>query len=294
MPSYGSLKDLTNLSLMLTAIWERELVTESVLDPLYNVQTSERAVERTQGMDDFGLIVPYNGSIEYDEIDLGDRKEFEHVEYARGLVIPRKLVDDDEYNAIATILTKRAQAFSRTVTYHKSAVFNKAFATTYTTSDGKALCDSTRTSGKAVLGNKGTTALSHDAVVSTRRLMRQFKDANGLVVMNNPDTLVVPVALEGAAIEIVQSAGRSDNANNATNSNRGLNLIVDPLLDDSNNWFMVDSVQARNSLWWWWRVQPEFVIDPTSEYELGLKTRGYMRYSFGADNHTWIYGHEVA
>jgi len=294
MPSYGSLKDLTNLSLMLTAIWERELVTESVLDPLYNVQTSERAVERTQGMDDFGLIVPYNGSIEYDEIDLGDRKEFEHVEYARGLVIPRKLVDDDEYNAIATILTKRAQVFSRTVTYHKSAVFNKAFTTTYTAADGKALCDSTRTSGKAVLGNKGTTALSHDAVVSTRRLMRQFKDANGLVVMNNPDTLVVPVALEGAAIEIVQSAGRSDNANNATNANRGINLIVDPLLDDSNNWFMVDSVQARNSLWWWWRVQPEFVIDPASEYELGLKTRGYMRYSFGADNHTWIYGHEVA
>jgi len=47
-------------------------------------------------------------------------------------------------------------------------------------------------------------------------------------------------------------------------------------------------------LLWYWRVRAELGIDPTSDFNLVAKYRGYMRYSFGWDDFRWVYGHEVA
>lgn len=294
MASYGKFKDFTSLALMLSAVWNREAIVNSAVAPLYNIQTSNDASETTEGLGDLGLVPKYNGAIEYDEVDPLDRKQFIHDEFARGLKIPRKLIDDEKYGIVTTMLTKHAMSFQRTVGYAMSSVFNNAFSSSYTVADGRALCVSSgRNSGKAVQNNKGTSALTHDNVAATIETMQQMKDANGLILAIQPDTLVVPVGLRKEGLEIVNSQNRSDNANNAINTNSDLNIIIDPLLTDANNWFMVDSRLARMHLWWWWRVQPEFTVHPASDYDLELLTRGYMRYSYGADDHTWIYGHEV-
>lgn len=295
MVSYGNFQDITALSTALTAIWERDLVTESPLDPLFNMANSNRAVERTQELGNFGLVEEYNGAIEYDDPDLGTRKEFLHKEYAKGLKIPRKLLDDDDYAAIGRMTSNMALSFTRTMAYHKSSVFNEAFATTYTVADGKALCATTgRSTGKANTANAGTDALSAASVKATRKAMMSFTDKNGLKLLCVPDTLVVPIDLMDEAEVIVTSIQASGTQNNDANTLKNLNIIVDPLLTDSNNWFLVDSGMARQHLWWWNRVSPEFSVHPASEHDLELRQRGYMRYSFGADDHTWIYGHNVA
>ena len=108
-----------------------------------------------------------------------------------------------------------------------------------------------------------------------------------------PDTIIVPVALEPTARVILESVQRSGNANNDANINRGYNLVTSHYLSDAESWFMVDSRMARQYLNWYWRVRPEFVEDPTSDYNLALKYRGYMRYSYGWDHWAWIYGHTV-
>lgn len=294
MASYGKYKDFTSLAVMLTAIWNRTAVVNSAVAPLFNIQTSNDASETTHGLGDLGLVPEYNGSLEYDEIDPLDSKQFIHAEYARGLKVPRKLIDDEKYGIVSNLLSQNALSFQRTVGYAMSSVFNNAFSSSYVVADGKALCATGRNSGKAVQNNKGSLALSHTNVTATMELMMQQKDSNGLILAVNPDTLVVPAGLSAEGVEIVRSQNRSDNANNAINTNSDLNLIVDPLLTDQNNWFLVDSSMAQMHLWWWWRVQPEFTVDPKSEFDLELRTRGYMRYSYGADDHTWIYGHEVA
>ena len=71
-------------------------------------------------------------------------------------------------------------------------------------------------------------------------------------------------------------------------------IITSPYLTDTNNWYLIDSRMAGMYLKWYWRVQPEFQQDPTSDYNLAMKYRGYMRFSFGWDSWMWIYGNEVA
>ena len=54
-----------------------------------------------------------------------------------------------------------------------------------------------------------------------------------------------------------------------------------------------DSAQAVLHALWFDRVTPELSLDPTSDFNLVAKYRGYMRYSFGWDDFRWIYGQHV-
>lgn len=298
MPLYANKEEFTALSLALTAIWRREMVINSEVRRFYNESPSTRAAERTQNRGNFGLVPEQTGSsFDYDDVDVGDRKEFIHRRKSKGLKIPQDFVEDDSYAQVEAMLMDFAESFTTTVAYDMASTFNEAFSTSkITAADSRALCSTGRNSGKAVLNNKGTSALTHDNVVATRKLMRQFKDTNGLVINALGDSLIVPVGLMDKGEEIVSSVLRSDNAENATNVNRPLTLVVEPLLEDDNDWFLVDSRRARRHLWWWWRIRPEnnFEVDPRSRFDLELRTRGTMRYSFGPDDFTWIYGHEVA
>jgi hypothetical protein len=304
MAGFGQFRDFTAMSLALRGTWTEELVMNSPLAVLFNEQTSNDAQEITQGFEPSGLVPIYNGTIDYgDGPDVGDRRTFIHDQLAKGLAIPRLLIDTGKYGIVQTMVRSNADAFSDTIAYEMASVYNNAFSTSvtvngvtrnYAAADGKALCASTRNSGKAVLNNAGTLPLTHDNLATTRRLMRAMKNRYGLVIRSNPDTLVVGIGLEDKASEIVKSMLRSDTANNTANTVNTISLIVDPLLSDSNNWFMVDSRKAKRHLWWWWLTKPEYKVHPASDYDLEFKTRGYMAYSFGADNATWIYGHNVA
>lgn len=298
MALYQNKEDFTALSLALTAIWVRELVIDSEVRQFYNEQSSMKAMERTQGRGNFGLVEEQTGSaFDYDEVDVGDAKQYTHRRKSKGLRIPQDFVEDDSYAQVEAMISDFADSFRTTVAYDMASTFNEAFSTTnIVAADGRALCSTGRNSGKAVLNNKGTSALTHDNVIATRKLMRQMKDPTGLILRINPDVIVVPVGLEDKAEEITMSVNRSDNANNAINTNRKLRHVVEPLLTDDNDWFLADSVRAKRHLWWWWRIRPEgnFAVDPKSLFDLELRTRGTMRYSFGPDDFTWIYGHQVS
>ncbi len=295
MAGSANYQAFTNLAVALTALWERSVINDAAVAQLFKEADSMGAVERTKGLGKMGLVPKYNGSIEYEDADPLDLSTYTHEEYARGIKIPRKLVDDAEYGLIESLTTENAMGFSRTMSTHMVSVFNNAFSSSYLGPDGKALCATNHSSGtKPSFNNKGTSAMTHDNVVAARQLMRRFKDEKGNQILVRPDTVVVPIELEAASDEIVNSVNRSDNANNAINNNRKLNVIVEPLLSDTNNWFLVDSQLAKQYLRWFWRVRPEFKEDPKSDYDLEMRMRGYMRYSFGWDTHIWIYGNEVA
>jgi hypothetical protein len=57
---------------------------------------------------------------------------------------------------------------------------------------------------------------------------------------------------------------------------------------------MIDSAQSVMHALWFNRVNPEISMDPTSDFNLVAKYRGYMRYSFGWDDFRFIYGHAVS
>jgi hypothetical protein len=126
--------------------------------------------------------------------------------------------------------------------------------------------------------------------------MREYKDDRGNLIPIRPDTLLVPPELEDAAWTATQSMDKPGTANNDGNfvRSKGLSVVVWDYLTDSNNWFMVDSRLGGLFLNWFDRVSMEFAADPTSDFNLIAKYRGYMRYSYGWSDWRFVYGHNVA
>lgn len=291
---------LTNIGTVLRTVFMDQL--QAIADPssilsLYNVQNSVDAQEKNQGVGGFGLIPEYKGtSLAFDNFELLYATTYLHKEYAEGLAIERKLVDDAKYGAISQRAQLLGMAFDRTVETHAASMYNNAFSSSYVGGDAKALCATDHPyspTDSTTQSNKGTTALSHDSLITARIAMQKFKDSRGNPMPTNPDTLVVPIDLLPTANVIVESAQKSGVANNDTNVNRNYRVVASRYLTDTNNWFLVDSRLARMWANWFWRVRPEFADDNNGVFNLVLRYRGYMRYSFGWDTWQWIYGSEV-
>jgi phage major head subunit gpT-like protein len=288
--------------------WESQMAAvPSGFESLFGIDSSTASVEYSQGVGSSGLISEYNsasaegepGAIKYSSFDQLYEKTFTHKEYADGMAIERKLFDDDQ----SGIIRRRAQSFGlkfgNTIAYHMASVFNNAFSASYVGADSVALCSASHPLSKSNAGlfsNAGSSALSYANITATIAAGMALTDDKSLPMPVIYDRLIVPPALEATAREIVNAMGKPGTANNDANALQGreLQLISSPWLSDSNNWFMVDSMQSPLHLLWFWRVRPEVDLDPSSNFNLVAKYRGYMRMSYGWDDPRWIYGHLVA
>lgn len=294
---------ITNLAVGLRIIFNDQMSSVNELGAdlfsLYDVQTSDGAVEYAQGVGGFGDVPVYTGTLEYAAFELLYPKTFTHVEYALGTAVERKLIDDAMYGVINGRASKLGLAFDRKRYKDAASVFNNAASTVapYVGADGKALVAADHPLSPTNAGtqsNAGSTALSYDAIIAAEQAGMAFTDSKGNPGDTIFDTLVVPLGLRQTAINLVGSELRPGTANNDMNTLRGYNVFVSKYLTDSNNWFLVDSQKARQELLWFNRVMPEFTADPASDYNLVSKFRGYMRYSYGYVDWRWIYGSIVA
>lgn len=287
--------------------WDQSMnAVASPLMSIMGVSSSVSSVEYSQGVGTFGLVPEYNSAtaqaagatIQYDSFNPLYEATFTHKEYAKGVAIERKLVDDNRTGQIVRKAQSLGHSFGTTRAYHASSILINAFATV-TGPDAVYLCSAshpTSESDSTAISNLGTTALSYDAVVATLLAGSDLNDDRGYPMPSIYDVLYVPTALQSKAFEIIQAVGKPGGANNDANflASQGLRVVVDPYLTDANNWFMIDSRQASMHALWFNRVLPELSLDPSSDFNLVAKYRGYMRYSFGWDDFRWIYGHSVS
>lgn len=294
--------------------WEQSMTAvASPVFPLFGVDTSNSSVEYSQGMGTFGRIPEYNsdaaegapGAIAYDSFNSLYEKTFTHREFAHGVSIDRKLMDDNQSGRIKRQAANLGHSFGTTRAAHASSVLIDAFSTTAAEDgvatvggDAVALCSSSHpTSEKdsTNISNAGSTAFSFDAIIATLLIGLDRNDDRGNPMPAIFDTIVVPTALQDEAWVIVNSVLKPGGANNDANyvGSRGLSVIVDPYFTNTGDWFMIDSTQARMHLLWFNRVLPELTLDTNSDFNLVAKYRGYMRYSFGWDDWRFIYGHNV-
>lgn len=292
---------LTALGPILRAVFFDQLQAvagDSVINQIFNVQTSDRAIERNLGVGGFGNFNKYTGNIEYDSFEQLYTATYTPDEYARGFGIERKLIDDDMYGVIVQRARLLGLAADRTVETSAASLFANAFSASFLGPDGVALCSASHPlspTDSRTQSNIGTSALTHDSLVSARQAMLRFKDSQNQPMPVNPDTILVPIELEQQARAIVESVNRAGTANNDVNVNRayGYQIIVSRYLTDTNDWFLIDSRLSKMWCNWYWRVRPEFAVSPMSEYELIARGRAYMRYAFGWDTWQWIYGNQV-
>ena len=108
--------------------------------------------------------------------------------------------------------------------------------------------------------------------------MMKLRDDSGNALGIKPDTLVVPPDLQWTAMELLESTYDPNGERMASNVLKGkLQLIVSPYLEDTNNWFLLDTSGAVKPLILQSRVPAEF------ESLEGKSETGFMR-------NTYIYG----
>ncbi len=279
----------------------------SMIDTLFNMQGSSFADEKAigiGGLSSSGWNFEDTGRVQYGEQVKGYEETFTHKEFARGIIVERKLIDD---NRIAGALADSRQLGDSAFRFREKAaanVFINAFSaatsetlddygTDVTGPDGVALCSTahpTSPSDSTTLTNEGTLSLTDENVATTRINMMNTVDLTGDLLNVMPDEIIVPPDLEDTALKIVRSAQDPDSANNAINPQAGrFSVRVWHYLIDTNAWFMCDSGLRNQHLRWFDRIPLEYGME--SDFDtFQAKWRAYMRFSLGWTDWRWVYG----
>jgi len=273
-----------------------EAIKEAMVPMLFNVMSQSSGPDyRVSGIGGMGDVPDFDGSITYDTFGQIYDKTISFPEKALGFKVERKLADDDLFGIMDRKPEQLAISVARAREKAGAAVFNSAFTDT-DNPDGVALCSSLPYSpdDSSTIDNAGTSPFSAVSVEATRRIgMISIYNDRGEIADVNYDTLLVPVNLEEAAYELINSKGKVDDDVNNVNFHYGrYKLAVWRRLTDSNNWFMIDSKLIKQFLFWIDRVKPEFKNDRDFD-TMVAKWSVYMRYGVGAADWRFIYGHLV-
>ena len=275
-----------------------------IMEMLFGVESSTRFEEQYQGMGAQGLVPPFDGTVPYHDFDAGYRTDIRNYEFAMGIQVERRLVDDDQYGQVRRRASNMSDSFNNTIEQDAVNVFINGFTDSGTNrmgastngADGVGLLSTAHPYSPADTGttqaNEGTLALTIDNLDTTRQAMRNFTDDAGQMLGVNPNMLLVPPELERTATQLVSERALYEpgSAQYDVNMFSGrFQPVVWDRLTDANAWFLIDSNLMKQHLIWQWRIRPEF---STAEDFDGLtaKFRGYMRYGIGWTDWKWIYG----
>ncbi|MEO7995627.1 MAG: Mu-like prophage major head subunit gpT family protein, partial [bacterium] len=150
--------------------------------------------------------------------------------YELALEFTWEMLINDDLGAFRTIGTDLAQGAINTV----SDFVVDMLTSTADIYDGDALFDA------AAHGNKGTAALDATSLAAGITAMRSQTSERGNPLHIVPGFLIVPPELEFAAKTLVHSSLVPGSDHNDANVLNGIvEVIVEPLLTDANNWYLI-------------------------------------------------------
>lgn len=279
---------------------------------IFPTDTSQRAYEDYQGIGGLSAVgwneFEKTGRVSYDAPDIGYKTRLEHREFAKGIAVKRKLMDDNLYPGapIPKSITQRVEDLARSLSLFREKaaadVFNNGFTDTGVDAAGFPLAGAdavglfstahplSPSNLASTQSNEGTLALTSDNVIATKNRMREFTDDQGELFAAHPDTILVPPELEETAIKIVSGDLDPNSAENAINVNKGrYNIVVWDYLTDANAWFMIDSGLKSQHLIWLDRIPADFMAEMNKDTMIG-EWIAYTRFSRGWDSPLWAYG----
>ncbi len=265
---------------------------------LFEKNSSRRAFEEDVGLTGFGLasIKPEGQAIVYDSLTQGYTTRYTHVVYANGFVITEEMVDDDLYDVIGKA---RAEALAFSMRQTKDVVganvYNRAFNTSYTYGDGKAMCVSDHPN---VTGGTWSNILSTAAALSEASLeqatidLMKYTNDRGLRINVQPQSLHIPVDLIYEAERILKTDGRVGTANNDLNALKVMGKFpngvkLNHYFTSTTAWFIRTNV--KNGLKYFERKGDTFGADNDFDTS-NAKFKAQSRYSFGITDPRAIYG----
>lgn len=265
---------------------------------IFKKYNSRKAFEEDVSYSGFGLI-PAMGEgspVTYDTAQQGFVTRYTHVQYGRGFVITRNVVEDDLYDIVGK---KRAQALGYSMRQTKEVVcanvFNRAFNASYTGGDGKSLVASDHPNINGGTYSNAPTSpadLSEAALEQAVIDIGRWTDDRGLQRAFSPKKLIIPLGLVFEAERILGSNLRVGTSNNDLNALRSLGCLpegyfVYHYLTDSDAWFL--TTDAPDGLKFFERRPDEFAMDNDWETD-NAKYKATMRFSVGWSDPKGIYG----
>ncbi len=264
---------------------------------IFDTETSEKAYEEDTEVTGFGLapVKDQGGSVRYDSESQGPTKRYTHVVYGLGYIVTREELDDNLYEIVSKRRIK-ALAFSLRQTEETvgANVLNRAFNTSYTGADGKAMIVSDHATVSGSQSNVLTTAadLSESALEDMCIQIMQATNSRGLKISLMPKKLIAPPSLAFEATRILKSTQQPGTANNDINAIRAMGLLsegveVNHYLTDSDAFFI--TTNAPNGLMRFNRRSTEFKQDNDFDTE-NAKAKATVRFSVGWTDWRGIYG----
>jgi hypothetical protein len=272
---------------------------------VFNVSNSSKNLEKDSGISGLQQMaeVGEGEAVTSDTVYQGYDSTYTHKKFGRKVTITEEMVDDDQYREVEKRAKGLAIAMNRTVEQSGADVLNNGWTAGaggkasgfLTGGDSYALfyASHPRTDGGTAQSNSTTSDLAEDSLETVLVAMRSTKDDRGELILVQPDTLIIPPALEKEAMILLNTQGRVGTANNDVNPYKGrLNIVVWDFLGSAAGgsdtaWFVLD--KSMNPLNWFWRKRGSLernVDFDTSNIEYKLTARWSNGFS------TWrgIYG----
>jgi hypothetical protein len=265
---------------------------------LFDVFDSKRNFEEDVALSNFGLMLAKSemAPITYDTMRQGWTARYTHVTYGLGFQVSRELVEDNMYKEVslkkASMLAMSARQTKEIIAAN---VYNRAFNTSYTGGDGKALLvsDHPNITGGTYSNILATAAnLSEAAVEQALIDIRKYVDDRGNRINATPLSLILPVDLEFEAERIFKSTGRVGTPNNDINALKSIGrfpkgIVLNPFLTSTTAWFIRTDVS--DGMKHFKRRAMEFATDNDFDTE-NAKFKCTERYSFGWTDPKGLYG----
>jgi hypothetical protein len=289
---------------------------KTILDVLYNVETSNRYAETVMGESDFATFASKEegAAAEKDTVQKTFDKTIEHIEFAKEFVITRKMADDAKFGIGANIKSKpkkfvRAYYKTKVDIAAKALINGKNATMTYSnstvdlkTGDGKPLFSNAHPYALASMGSKTQSNLFFGDITSDEtkfetalnmlsNKVRNFKDENGAVMGYVADILIIPCnrpKLEMMAKRLCGSELTPSTGNNAINTQYGnWTLVVLDGWETEADEIMVMSSEANENLLanMFFNRVPLDITNDVDKHTRNFFWNGYCR--FGVGFTTW-------
>lgn len=264
---------------------------------IFDQESSDKAYEEDVEVTGFGLapVKQQAGSVTYDSESQGTSKRYTHVVYGLGYIVTQEELEDNQYEVVSKRRVK-ALAFSLRQTEEIVAanILNRAFNTSYTGGDGKAMIVSDHPTVSGSQSNVLTTAadLSEASIEDLVIQMMQATNSRGLRIAVKPKKLIVSPSEAFNAERILKSTLQSGTANNDVNAIKNMGLFpegatVNHYLSDADAWFVKTNVP--NGLMRFNRRSTEFRQDNDFD-TANAKAKATVRFAVGWTDWRGIYG----
>lgn len=280
---------------------EKQFVSK--VDQVFRMNTSDKAFEKDTSVSGLGRLtqIAELEPIQFESPVNGYPVTYTHLTFAKGEAISQQMYDDDSYNVIKRAPRRLMDAKMRTREFFAADIFNYGFtyggggSTFFNGGDGKALfaTDHPIRSGGSQ-SNMTTMDLDEDALETAILAMTSTKDNKGELQVMNPDTLLVPRALEKEARILLDSQQRSGTGNNDINPYKGaMKLVVWDHLGaaaggSDTAWFVLDSSQHELN---WFTRQDKGIEGPEWDFESSCaKWKVWVRWSVGFSDWRGVFG----